>query len=683
MNKKKWTSLFLAFVMVLGILPLNVFAEENDGGGSDNTTTSKVTVVKSITVTPKQSEIVEGTDKAEFEIKSTTEEYDTESVGADTKINLTVSGGDSGVKLSKTEIKDLNGTAIVTVSGLKGLKDGTKIKVTATSDKSEKTGYGTVTIKAKETTKEVTITIKPKGDGWKSTSSVDVTVDKNAKFKYVRKKFENKLDDKLKSNADVDAFYRNSNKKNKIKDSYEFDGNETIYAYTDRDKNDKDNDLKRIYPTDKERDGRYVEGKEKDYKNTKVYVYKDKDAYDDGDSEVGSGWTDSDGKYRIRLDFSPSSSEFKDLVYYVDKDSKNDDNLTRVYPKDVELYDKSSGEYRKVKGKLSDYEDTKVYVYLDGDEIGYGTTDRNGKFDFKLDDYVDADDYDEDDLKFYVKDSKNLKTPFVTRFIAGETKVEGKDATDGATIEVQDSNGTKLGSTTADRDGKFTVSLNRALKGGETINVIAKKSGKNDVSVKVIVAGGIVGGPSESTATGYIKGYPGGEFRPNNNMTRGEAAMMMARLINGSENFGTSKLTNFSDANYEWYSEAINFVVAKGLINGYPNGTFNPNGKITRAEFTQMISKYLTTNGTKQINFNDVSGHWAQPAINKVASGGIIDGYTDGSFKPNKEITRAEASKILNGTFGVTSTGSYTKYFTDVKKSDWFYNDVMNAANYK
>lgn len=673
MNKKKWTSLFLAFVMVLGILPFNVFA---DG----------TVVVDTITVTPTKTEIVEGTDEAEFKIKSTTNES-SEAENADTKISVEASKG----KLSLTEIKDLNGTAIVTVSGLKGLKDGTEIKVTAKAEKSDVSNSGTVTIKAKEEEKNDTAELKvykyvqakyTDKDGKSktidygdSTTTVDAKVGKDVTIRAESRK--NKTFDKW----DVSGI--SLTKKEKEKREVTFEMPDEKVSVEAKYKNDKDNDLKRIYPTDKERDGRYVEGKEKDYKNTKVYVYKDKDAYDDGDSEVGSGWTDSDGKYRIRLDFSPSSSEFKDLVYYVDKDSKNDDNLTRVYPKDISLYDKSSGEYRKVKGKLSDYEDTKVYVYLDGDEIGYGTTDRNGKFDFKLDDYVDSDDYDEDDLKFYVKDSKNLKTPFVTRFIAGETKVEGKDATDGATIEVQDSNGTKLGSTTADRDGKFTVSLNRALKGGETINVISKKSGKNDVSVKVIVAGGIVGGPSESTATGYIKGYPGGEFRPNNNMTRGEAAMMMARLINGSENFGTSKLTNFSDANYEWYSEAINFVVAKGLINGYPNGTFNPNGKITRAEFTQMISKYLTTNGTKQINFNDVSGHWAQPAINKVASKGIIDGYSDGSFKPNKEITRAEASKILNGTFGVTSTGSYTKYFTDVKKSDWFYNDVMNAANYK
>ena len=179
---------------------------------------------------------------------------------------------------------------------------------------------------------------------------------------------------------------------------------------------------------------------------------------------------------------------------------------------------------------------------------------------------------------------------------------------------------------------------------------------------------------------GYIKGYSDGSFQPNGNMTRAEAAVMMARLKNGSDNFNTSEITRFTDANNKWYSKGVNYAVGQGLINGYEDGTFRPDEKITRAEFTQMIANDIKTNGTKAINFNDVNNHWAKPAIEKVAGNGIINGYEDNSFRPNNNITRAEAVKMLNG-ISNRPEGSRTNTFNDVRPSDWFYNDVMKAAN--
>jgi len=162
---------------------------------------------------------------------------------------------------------------------------------------------------------------------------------------------------------------------------------------------------------------------------------------------------------------------------------------------------------------------------------------------------------------------------------------------------------------------------------------------------------------------------------------------MFARLLNNSDNFGTTKTTKFTDANNQWYSEAINYVVNKGLISGYPDGTFKPNANITRAEFAQMISGYVTVGGNAT-NFKDVNDHWAKEAIEKLYGNKSVTGYPDGTFKPNDEITRAEAVTILNSVFGrVSNTQSFDsvksslKSFGDVKSSDWFYANVMDASN--
>lgn len=434
-------------------------------------------------------------------------------------------------------------------------------------------------------------------------------------------------------------------------------------------------DLERIYPTNKERkdNGKRVEGKTK-YKNEKIYVYLD-------GKEIGSGWTDSDGWYDIKLDEKVTSSEFKDLKYYVDEDAERD--LKRVYPKDVELYNKSNGEYRKVEGKLKSYKNEKIYVYLNGKEIGYGWTDSDGEFDFKLDDYVD-DKYDEDDLKFYVKDdvdSGESRMPIITSAMAGNKTIKGKDAGSKAELKVKDKNGYQLGTATADSDGEFTINLNRALKAGEIITITSKESGKHEYSLDYIVPGGYLDKPDANYGNdkGYIKGFKDGSFRPNGKLTRAQAATMVARLKNGSNEFTTSKITKFFDARNKWYSQAVNYAIQNGLVSGYPDGTFKPDEDITRAEFAQIITKDLNV-VSKTTGFNDIDKHWAKTAIEKAYAAGIINGYPDGTFRPDAKITRAEATKMLNKAYNIKQDGTANKFW-DVKSGAWYYQDVMKAAN--
>ncbi|MDO5714583.1 MAG: S-layer homology domain-containing protein, partial [Tissierellia bacterium] len=187
----------------------------------------------------------------------------------------------------------------------------------------------------------------------------------------------------------------------------------------------------------------------------------------------------------------------------------------------------------------------------------------------------------------------------------------------------------------------------------------------------------------------YIKGYPDGTFRPQGNLTRAEAAVMMARLLNQGDVTTGSRTTKFTDANNGWYSQGINYVVEKGLIQGYEDGTFKPNQDITRAEFAKMIAEYVEGNQKGKSNLKDIEKHWAKEAIEKVYGKEIVKGYPDGTFKPNQKITRAEAVTILNRAFGrytnnnsikdVNITKGHT--FSDVKPSDWFYYEVFEAAN--
>ena len=164
---------------------------------------------------------------------------------------------------------------------------------------------------------------------------------------------------------------------------------------------------------------------------------------------------------------------------------------------------------------------------------------------------------------------------------------------------------------------------------------------------------------------------------------------MFATLLNGGTNFGTSQATKFSDASDDWYSKAINYVVGKGLISGYPNGTFKPNESITRAEFAQMISGYVKNEKTSSSDFKDVKDHWAKDAIDKLYGNKNVNGYPDGSFKPNAKITRAEAVTILNSVFNRNTnksslnnvnTSSLNK-FSDVNEGFWAYYNILDAAN--
>ena len=186
----------------------------------------------------------------------------------------------------------------------------------------------------------------------------------------------------------------------------------------------------------------------------------------------------------------------------------------------------------------------------------------------------------------------------------------------------------------------------------------------------------------------YIFGYPNGTVRPNGSITRAEAAAMLARLLN-IEAIGSAAKPNFTDTESSWYNKAINAVVFRGIMKGYPDGRFRPNAPITRAEFTQMIST-IDNKPYGVAPFADVPGHWAERAIGSEYQAKRITGYPDGLFRPDANITRAEAAVILNKIFErkydnlsllKCKNPQIIKRFTDLDESFWGWNDMVEATN--
>lgn len=147
----------------------------------------------------------------------------------------------------------------------------------------------------------------------------------------------------------------------------------------------------------------------------------------------------------------------------------------------------------------------------------------------------------------------------------------------------------------------------------------------------------------------FMNGYSKTTFGPKNNMKRAEVASVLTKIYLGKDAQGV--FSSFSDVSQEaWYADAVGFMEKKGIITGYNNGKFMPEKSITRAEFASIISKFANINiDNTPLSFNDVNEeHWAKNAIDAVTSKGLMNGRGKNLFAPNEPITRAEVATVLN-----------------------------------
>lgn len=177
----------------------------------------------------------------------------------------------------------------------------------------------------------------------------------------------------------------------------------------------------------------------------------------------------------------------------------------------------------------------------------------------------------------------------------------------------------------------------------------------------------------------YIQGYPGGLFKPDNKLTRAEMAAILAMV---SEKEATGPAISFSDVKSEyWGADAIAKVSKMGLMNGYKDGTFKPNQSITRAELASLVALLGLDAGTPGSGFSDISSHWAKEAILKAQSAGILKGYSDGTFRPNAVLTRAEAVVAINRAIGrAPLTNISQPQWKDVPSTHWALGDIEAAS---
>ena len=184
----------------------------------------------------------------------------------------------------------------------------------------------------------------------------------------------------------------------------------------------------------------------------------------------------------------------------------------------------------------------------------------------------------------------------------------------------------------------------------------------------------------------YINGYPDGSIKPDGSITRAEAAMIFWRLIKDPQKNNRIDGT-FSDVqNDQWHAQAINYLAKIGIINGYENGTFLPNSNITRAEFTAIVARFDDLSIASRNPFTDLaSEHWAFTYIISAESKGLLSGY--GSvFAPDKMITRAESVRIINLMLGRgirsadIASGMGTK-FTDLDASHPAFAEIIEASS--
>ena len=187
----------------------------------------------------------------------------------------------------------------------------------------------------------------------------------------------------------------------------------------------------------------------------------------------------------------------------------------------------------------------------------------------------------------------------------------------------------------------------------------------------------------------YIVGYPDKTVRPQNGITRAEVATIFFRLLTDeTRNANSTKSNSYSDvAAGAWYNHAVSTLSAMGIVKGDSDGKFNPNAPITRAEFAAIAARFDDKANTTTADFNDIASHWAKNEISAASNNGWITGYPDGTFKPDNKITRAEAMTLVNRVLKRLPETAEDLHDDMIKWSDnsdvsqWFYLAVQEATN--
>ena len=228
-----------------------------------------------------------------------------------------------------------------------------------------------------------------------------------------------------------------------------------------------------------------------------------------------------------------------------------------------------------------------------------------------------------------------------------------------------------------------------------------KSSGHRPSNPPVTIPDDVPTGLDLKNHYGYIIGYPVDYYtgkpttdqtkkpvRPEGKITRAEVATIYFRMLTDENRAANwNQVSGFSDVKSSaWYNNAISTLTKAGILKGYEDGTFQPNGYITRAEFATIAIRFFSGVYEGEDLFPDIKGHWAEDYINNAANKGLVKGYEDGTFGPDRYITRAEAVTLVNRTLNrhPHNDGLHQdmlRWPDNMDTSKWYYADMQEATN--
>ncbi|QOX62470.1 S-layer homology domain-containing protein [Anoxybacterium hadale] len=185
----------------------------------------------------------------------------------------------------------------------------------------------------------------------------------------------------------------------------------------------------------------------------------------------------------------------------------------------------------------------------------------------------------------------------------------------------------------------------------------------------------------------YIYGYPDGTVKPLGVLTREEAAAIFSRLLEGCDKWAAEqKERKFSDVSPDrWSYREISELADAGFLQGYPDGSFRPENPITRAEFANIASKLSTKFDLDVPSFPDTPNHWGADPIRTAACRGWIRSFGDGSFRPEEHLLRCEGMMLINDALDRRVNGEGLTHkvirWIDNPAHEWYYEIVQEASN--
>lgn len=282
---------------------------------------------------------------------------------------------------------------------------------------------------------------------------------------------------------------------------------------------------------------------------------------------------------------------------------------------------------------------------------------------------------------------------------AVNVKVTDKDGKDVSVTKTVDSKGnvtvTLPTGKVIDSDNYYTVTVTDGKGNAKSETSVTLKDRKNNAATGVTDKNGMLTLPAKEHKS-YIVGYPDGTFLPDGDMSRAEAAAIFARLIAEAKGEKISGKSSFTDIDKNgWYADYIGYLAKYHIIEGYEDKTFRPDNSVTRAEFVAMAVRYYSLfnevkKGGYTVKYTDVNRkYWAYDDIAYAKNIGWLNGYADGTFKGDNNITRAEVVTVTNHATGRTADKDYINTnvstlnkFTDLKNNaHWAYYEIMEAAN--